>query len=448
MAQQENILGTMPVGRLVFHMSWPIMVSMLVQAVYNLVDSIFVARISDRAFLALSYAYPIQTLMVAFCVGTGVAFSAILSKRLGEGDREGARDAVYHGLAFYAGCWALFFAFGALGAEAYLAACTGDGQVAEMGTVYLRICCCLSVGMCAQFPLERVMQSTGHPAGFMIIQGSGGVINLILDPILIFGFKMGVAGAAAATVIGQITGGLIGCFLVRSLNGQLSLHRRGFHFQRELAAEYVRIAAPAVLMQSMASVTSLGLNAILKLWSETAVWVLGVYFKLQTFVFMPVFSVNNALVSIISYNFGAKERRRVSASAWFGLKLALGTALVGIGVLFLWAGPLLKLCFQAGEEAMAMGVPALRMTALAFPLAAASIILSAPFQSLGYSRFSLAVSALRYVFLPLPAAWILVTVMPQWSFLCFLIGEGIALLAAVGMFLKVKKEKIDSMEGQ
>lgn len=445
MVQRENILGTMPVGRLVLRMSWPVMVSMLIQAVYNLVDSIFVARISDRAFLALSYAYPIQTLMVAFCVGTGAAFSAILSRCLGEGDRAGARDAVYHGLAFYAGCWALFCAFGVFGAEAYLSACTGDPEVAAMGTAYLRICCCLSFGVCTQFPLERVMQAAGRPAGFMIIQGSGAVLNLILDPILIFNLGMGVAGAAAATVIGQMTGGVIGCFLVRGLGGRIPLCRRGLRFRRELAAEYVRIAAPAVLMQSLAGVTSLGLNAILKLWSETAVWVLGVYFKLQTFVFMPVFSVNNALVTIISYNFGAGERRRVSASVRFGLELALGTALAGAAALFLWSGPLLKLCFQAGEEAMAMGVPALRMAALAFLPAAATVVLSAAFQSLGCSRFSLGAAVLRYALLPLPAAWVLVNACPQWSFLCLLVGEGLTLLAAAGLFLKVRREKIERM---
>ena len=217
MPESKNILGTMPVGRLVLHMSWPIMISMLVQAVYNLVDSIFVARISDKAFLALSYAYPIQTLMVAFCVGIGVAFSAILSKRLGERDLPGARDAVFHGFALYAGCWVLFFLFGALGVEAYLAGCTEDQAVREMGIAYLRLCCCCSFGVCTQFPLERILQSTGHPAGFMIIQGSGAVINLILDPVLIFGYgpfpEMGVAGAALATVIGQIIAAIISAVL-------------------------------------------------------------------------------------------------------------------------------------------------------------------------------------------------------------------------------------------
>ena len=446
MQEQNNILGTMPIGRLVLHMSWPVMLSMLVQAVYNLVDSIFVARISDKAFLALSYAYPVQTLMVAFCVGIGVAFSAILSKRLGERELSGARDAVFHGFALYAGCWVLFCAFGVLGVEAYLSGCTGDPSVQEMGIGYLRLCCCFSFGICMQFPLERILQSTGHPAGFMIIQGSGAVINLILDPILIFAWDMGVAGAAAATVIGQITGGLIGCFLLSRVKTELPLPWRGFRFQREMMGEYARIAVPAVLMQAMASVTSLGLNGILKLWSETAVWVLGVYFKLQTFVFMPVFSVNNALVTIISYNYGAGDGKRVSACLRFGMGAVLAMALAGGLVLCLGAGPLLRVCFQAGQKAMEMGVPSLRMTALAFPFAAASIIFSACFQSLGYSRFSLAVSVLRYGLLPLPVALVLVKTVPEWSFLCFLLGEAATMFVAAGLFWRVKREKIDKIE--
>ena len=445
MTEKQNILGSMPVGRLVLHMSWPIMLSMLTQAVYNLVDSIFVAQISDKAFLALSYAYPIQTLMVAFCVGSGVAFSAMLSKRLGERDLNGARDAVFHGFTFYGCCWLMFFAFGLLGAGAYLRTCSQDPSVVKMGTEYLLVCCCFSFGVCTQFPLERILQSTGYPAGFMIIQGSGAVINLILDPILIFWFDMGVTGAAVATVIGQITGGIIGIFLVRWKRGQLPLSRKGFRYQKELAGEFLRIAAPAILMQSMASVTTLGLNSILKLWSETAVWVLGVYFKLQTFVFMPVFSVNNAMVSIVSYNYGAKERERVSHAIGFGIKMALGTALVGAVALWLCASPLLQYCFQAGTEAMAMGVPALRMTALAFPAAAVTIIFSAAFQSLDYSRFSLGVSVLRYVALPLPAALLLVKLVPEWSFLCFLVAEGITLLVAAVLYVHVRKRKINQI---
>lgn len=439
--EPTNILGTMPVGRLVLHMSWPIMLSMLMQAVYNLVDSIFVAQISDQAFLALSYAYPIQTLMIAFCSGSGVAFSAMLAKRLGEGDLDGANRSVLHGFLFFLCNWLLFLLFGALAAPFYLRSCTAIPAVARMGTDYLRVCCCLSIGMCMQFPMERILQSTGHPAGFMIIQGSGAVINLILDPILIFTLDMGVTGAAVATVLGQISGAVIGVFLVRRVRDQLPLSLRRFRLRRRLLLEFLRIAAPAVLMQSLASLMSLGMNAILTLWSETAVWVLGVYFKLQSFVFMPVFSINNGLVSIISYNYGAANRSRVSGAVRFGLRIALATALLGAALLWLGAAPLLA-CFQAGQSAMALGVPALRMTALAFPVAAVSIILSASFQSLGHSRYSLTVSLLRYVVLLLPAAWLLIRLVPDLVFLSFLLAELATTLTAVLLYRRVYRHTI------
>ena len=432
----------MPVKRLVFSMSWPIMLSMLTQAVYNLVDSIYVARISDTAFLALSYAYPIQTLMVAFCVGTGVGFNATLAHRLGKKRLDEANSAVLHGFLLYFLCWLLFLAFGLFASRTYLEACTGTAEIAEQGAAYLRICCCLSIGMCLQFPCERILQSTGHPAGFMIVQGSGSLINLILDPILIFGFHMGVRGAAIATVTGQITGGLIGLVLIRRVRYQLPISPRDFRFQPKLAREMCRIAAPAVLMQSLSSLMSLGLNGILTLWSQTAVWVLGVYFKLQSFVFMPVFSINNGLISIISYNYGAKDGKRISGSIRFGMLTALATAVTGTALLWLFARPLLSRCFQAGEAAIALGVPALRLTALSFPLAAVSIICSAAFQSMGRSSHSLAVALLRQIILLLPAAWVLARFCPEWTFLCFPLAELFTCLIALVLCFRIYRERV------
>ena len=432
----------MPIGRLVVHMSWPIMLSMLMQAVYNLVDSIYVSRISDEAFLALSYAYPIQTLMVAFCVGTGVGFSAVLSRRLGERKLDQANSAVLHGYLLYLLCWLLFLAFGLFACGVYLRSCTENATVVQMGADYLRICCCFSFGMCMQFPCERVLQSTGHPAGFMIVQGSGAVINVILDPILIFLFDMGVAGAAAATVIGQISGAVIGFFLIRRIRDQFPISLSGFRFHPAITGEMCRIAAPAVLMQSLSSLMSLGLNAILNLWSETAVWVLGVYFKLQSFVFMPVFSINNGLISIISYNYGAGSRRRVEGAVRFGLITALATALIGAAILWLCASPLLTVCFAASSQALELGVPSLRMTALAFPIASVSITLSAAFQPLGRSSCSLAISLLRQIVLLLPAALLLVWVRPQWTFLSFPAAELLSCLVSILLFRRLYRDKI------
>ena len=442
MTQSKNILGTMPMGRLIFTMSGPIMLSMLMQAVYNLVDSIYVARLGDDAFLALSYAYPIQTLLVAFCVGTGVAFSATLSQRLGAKKMDQASAVVLHGGLLYFGCWLIFFLFGLLGAGAYLRACTDTPSVITQGAAYLRVCCCLSFGVCTQFPCERILQSSGRPAGFMIIQGSGALLNIILDPIFIFIFDMGVVGAAVATVIGQITGAVIGLFLVHGLREQFPISLRGQRLQPALLVEMGRIAGPAILMQSLSSVMSMGLNAILRRVSETAVWVLGVYFKLQSFVFMPIFSVNNGLISIISFNYGARDRRRVSGAIRFGMILAVGTGVIGCVLLILCASPLLRVCFNAGEQALALGVPALGMTALSFPVAAVSIILSSAFQSLGHSRYSLAISLLRYIVLLLPIALLLVHLWPASAFLCFLITEIGACLVALPLYRHVYRSKI------
>lgn len=442
MTRSENILGTMPMGRLIFTMSGPIMLSMLMQAVYNLVDSIYVARLGDNAFLALSYAYPIQTLLIAFCVGTGVAFSAVLSQRLGAKQMDQASSVVLHGGVLYFLCWLIFFLFGLLGADAYLRTCTDTPSVIAQGTAYLQVCCCLSFGVCTQFPCERILQSMGRPAGFMIIQGSGALLNIILDPILIFVFDMGVAGAAVATVIGQITGAVIGLFLVHGLREQFPISLRGQHLQPALLEELGRIAGPAILMQSLSSVMSFGLNTILRRVSETAVWVLGVYFKLQSFVFMPIFSVNNSLISIISFNYGARDRRRVSGAIRFGMLLAVGTGIIGCGLLILCASPLLRVCFNAGAQALALGIPALGLTALSFPVAAVNIILSSAFQSLGHSRYSLVISLLRYIVLLLPVALLLIYLRPASAFLCFLITEVGACLAALPMYRHVYQSKI------
>lgn len=443
--KQKNILGTVPIGRLVIGMSWPIMLSMLMQAIYNLVDSIYIARVNDTAFLALSYAYPIQMLMVAFCVGTGVGFSATLAQRLGAKKMEDANSVALHGFFLYFLCWLLFLCFGIFGCELYLHFCTDTGTAIDQGVAYLRVCCCFSLGVCIQFPCERILQATGHPAGFMIVQGSGALINIVLDPILIFGLKMGVQGAAVATVIGQTTGGLIGFYLLWRIRREFPITPYGFRLRLPLVEEICRIAVPAILMQSLSSLMSMGLNAILNLWSETAVWVLGVYFKLQSFVFMPIFSVNNGLISIVSYNYGAKDRERVSGAMRFGLLAALATALIGMVLLWICAAPLLMFCFNAGSAALTMGVPALRMTALSFPVATVSIICSAAFQSLGYSRYSLLISLLRNIFLLLPIALLLVIVLPQWIFSSFLLTEFGACLVSLILYRKICIEKIQAI---
>ena len=445
-AEQDNILGTMPVGRLVVSMSGPVMCSMLLQAVYNLVDSIYVAQLSDQAFLALSYAYPVQLFMAACCVGLGVGFNAVFAQQLGRKDIEAASQAACHGILLYSICWLFFLLLGSLGGGIFFSVMTENRAVATMGRQYLTICMGLSVGMCIQFITERILQSTGHPAGFMIVQGSGAVINLILDPILIFGVKLGVVGAAVATVTGQITGALIGICLVRRIRKDFSFTFKTFYFQRDMAGEMLRIAAPAAVMQSLSSLMALGLNGVLKLWSETGVFVLGVYFKLQSFVFMPVFGINNALIPVISYNYGARRRERVVRAIVFARRLGLLAALVGMAIFGVFAWPLLRWCFGAAGEALELGVPALWMTALSFPPAAYNVVLSAPFQSLGYHRYCLWIALLRQVVLVLPAALALVLLCPRLVWLCLLIAEGLSALVTGRLFSRLFRERIDSMQ--
>ena len=444
-SEQGNMLGTMPVRRLVLTMSSPIMISMLMSAVYNLVDSIYVAQVSDLDFLALSYAYPVQLMMVAFCTGIGVGFNATFAQRLGEGKGAEANQVACHGFLFYTLCWVLFLAFALFGAPLFFQMSTGDPAVAQAGIQYLTICCGLSIGMCMQFLTERLLQTTGHPSGFMIVQGSGALLNIVLDPVFIFGFDMGVTGAAIATVIGQISGACIGFFLLWRIRREFSVSFWGFRLSAALSGEMLRIAAPAVVMQSLSSFMSLGLNQLLTLWSQTAVFVLGVYFKIQTFVFMPVFGVSNGLIPIVSYNYGARASGRITHAVRFSLSLAVGTGLGGAVLLSLAASPLLRFCFQAAAEAAAMGAPALRMTALAFPIAAVSIILSASFQSLGRSGLSLAVSLLRQIVLLLPIAAAFLWIVPERVWLSFLCAEALSCLAAVALYRRTIRPKIQAL---
>ena len=403
----DGMLGAMPVPRLVVTMSLPIMLSMLISAVYNLVDSVYVAQYSDEAFLALSYAYPIQMLLVAFCSGIGVGFSAIFSRRLGEGDQEQAASAVCHGFFLYGLCWLLFLLFALTGAAPFLRLSTEDPSVARQGAQYLLICCGLSIGTCMQFLTERILQAIGRPAGFMIVQGSGAILNLILDPIFIFVLDLGVAGAAAATVIGQISGALIGFWLVYRLRHQLPIRLRGFRPRGEMLAEMGRVAAPAVVMQSLSSFMSLGLNQLLTRWSQSAVFVLGAYFKLQTFIFMPIFGISSGLIPILSYNYGSGALRRVSASVRFGQQFTAVLSLSGALLLSLLASPLLRSAFRASPEALAMGAPALRIIALSFILAGFCIIAGSVCQAIGNPFYSLIVSVCRQLVVLLPVAWLL-----------------------------------------
>ena len=304
-------MAVMPVRRLLLHMSWPMMLSMLIQALYNLVDSMFVAQLSTDGFVALSLAYPVQTLMISICVGTGVGVNTILSRRLGERRPAEASAVAMNGYFLYLCCWLIFLIPGVLFSRPFLALFSDVPQVVDYGSQYLAIVTAGSLGVCMQFSGERVLQASGDAVGPMCIQGIGAVVNLLLDPLLIFGLgpfpRLEVAGAALATVIGQLVGMTVGLLLVRR-SRVLVLQARGFRPSRSVILEILKIGFPAMVMQSLATVMTLGMNKLLSFFSATGVFILGAYFKLQSFLFMPVYGLNNGLIPVVSFNYGAKKR--------------------------------------------------------------------------------------------------------------------------------------------
>ena len=440
-------MGTMPVRPLLLRMAWPMMLSMLLQALYNLVDSLFVSQLSGAAFQALSLAYPIQMFMVAVCVGAGVGLNALLSKRLGQGNRTEAKAVALNGIFLYLLCYLLFLSFGLFLTRPFMAFFTTDPAIAAPGQTYLTIVTCVSVGMTMQFATERVLLACGDPVGPMVIQGVGAVVNLIMDPLLIFGPgpfpALGVAGAAIATVLGQLTGMTVGFVLVARCR-TVALSPKGFRPQKEVIAELYRIGLPAIVMQSLATFMTLGLNKIMALFSSSAVFILGAYFKIQSFIFMPVHGLNNGMIPVVGYNYGARHRARITGLTRFALCIAV--VIMAAGTLFLLCLPGFFLAlFNAEPEVLAAGVPALRMIALSFPFAGVSIVLCAVLQAVGASMRSLAVSLARQILLVLPAALALGLLAPERMWLCFLLSELLSCGLALLLYRQICRQKLSRL---
>ncbi len=437
-------MAVMPVRRLLIHMSWPMMLSMFIQALYNLVDSMFVAQLSSDGFVALSLAYPVQMLVVSVCVGTGIGVNTMISRRLGQKRPEEAGAMALNGYFLYLCCWLIFLVLGLLFSRPFVALFSDVPQVIAYGSQYLTIVTVCSVGMCMQFSGERVLQASGDAVGPMFIQGIGAVINLILDPVLIFGLgpfpRLEVTGAALATVIGQAVGMTVGLVLV-ARGHTLPLQLKGFRPSAQAIREILRIGFPAMVMQSLATVMTMGMNKILALVSETGVFILGAYFKLQSFIFMPVYGLNNGLIPVVSFNYGAKSRTRVAGLIRFGLSIAVCILAAGTLLLLLFPGALLGL-FNAGPAVQADGAPALRMVALSFVFAAVSIILCSAFQALGAPMLSLLLSLLRQVILLLPAALLLSRLSPGLIWLSFLIAESLTCVLALLLYRWLYRTKI------
>ena len=436
---RENKMGTMPVGKLLADMAIPMMISMLVQALYNVVDSVFVARISENALNAVSLAFPLQNLMIAFGSGTAVGMNALLSRSLGAKQQEQVDRAANTGMFLYGCTYILFALIGAFLSRPFFLAQTHDAEIVEYGVSYSTICLVFSFGLFAQFCFERLLQATGRTKLSMLTQLVGAVINIILDPILIFGLcgmpEMGVAGAAVATVAGQIIAAIIGLFVNLKKNPEIHIRAKLVRWHGATAGEIYRVGVPSIIMGSIGSVMTFGMNKILIAFTTTATAVFGAYFKLQSFIFMPVFGLNNAMVPILSYNYGARKPERVKKTVKLSIFTAIGIMILGFAAFELIPDVLLEL-FDASERMLAIGEPALRIIGTHFLMAGVNVVAMSVYQAIGNPLHSLLSSVCRQLLVLLPAAWLLSrTGRLELVWLAFPIAEAAALAMSV-VFLR------------
>ncbi|CDA30060.1 MATE family efflux transporter [Eubacterium sp. CAG:156] len=441
--KEENKMGTMPVGKLIFNMSLPMMVSMLVQALYNIVDSIFVAKLSENALTAVSLAFPLQTLLIAVGAGTGVGMNALLSKSLGEKNFKKANDTAANAAVLYILSYILFLILGFSVVKPFYLSQIGnaDVEIMEMGIEYLSTVMIFSFGLFTQFFFERLLTSTGRTIFSMTSQLTGAVTNIILDPILIFGLfgapKMGVTGAAIATVIGQCVAGIVAAACNHKYNHDVKLSFKGFKPDLKIIGTIYAVGVPSIIMQSIGSIMTYCMNRILIEFSPTATAVFGVYFKLQSFFFMPVFGLNNGITPIIAYNYGAKQRKRMIHT--IKLSMAVAFCLTFVGFIAFEAIPQVLLgMFNSSQQLLEIGIPALRIIGIHFLIAWFCIVAGTVFQALGKAVFSMIVSIMRQLFVLVPAAYILAKVgglhAVWWS---FPIAEIISLAVSLTFLIRI-----------
>lgn len=407
---KENKMGTMPIGKLIFTMSIPMVASMLVQAFYNVVDSIFVARFSEAALSAVTYAFPAQNLMIGLATGTGVGVNALLSRSLGEKNRERANRVAENGVFLALLGYLLFLIFGLFGAEAFIRFQTDTPSVIAEGAAYLSVCCIFSFGIFGEIMFERLMQATGRTVYTLFTQGVGAIINIILDPIFIFGYfglpAMGAKGAAIATVAGQIFAFIMGIILNHLFNKDVELRLLKFRPDKKIIGGIYSIGIPSVIMVGIGSVMITGMNKILNSFSEVAVNVFGAYFKLQSFAFMPIFGINNGVIPIIAYNYGAGKRDRLLKAICTSVVTIICIMLCALALMQTIPDKMLAL-FNAGEEMLSIGVPALRIISISYIFAGVCIGLTSVFQALGKGIYAAIMSFARQLVVLLPAAYLL-----------------------------------------
>lgn len=452
---QENKMGIMPIGKLVFNMSLPMMVSMMVQALYNIVDSIFVAKLSENALTAVSLAFPLQTLLIAVATGTGVGMNALLSKSLGEKDFKKANKTATNAAFIYAVSYIIFLILGFTVVKPFYRSQVGsaDAEIMTMGVDYLSTVMIFSFGIFTQVFFERLLTSTGRTIFSMTSQLSGAVTNIILDPILIFGMfgapKMGVTGAAVATVIGQCVAGLVAGTCNHKFNHEVRFQFKGFKPDFKIIGTIYAVGIPSIIMQSIGSVMTYCMNRILIEFSSTATAVFGVYFKLQSFFFMPVFGLNNGITPIIAYNYGARQRKRMVKTIKVSLATAFCLTFIGF-VLFESIPQALLGLFNASDDMLKIGVPALRTIGVHYLIAWFCIIAGTVFQALGKAVFSMVVSIMRQLVVLVPAAYLLAKFgglhMVWWS---FPIAEVMSFIVSLTFLIKIWNDIIkDIPEGR
>ena len=447
MAQEtlrENKMGTMPENQLLLSMAVPMMISMLVQALYNIVDSIFVSRICEDALTAVSMAFPWQNIIIAIAVGFGVGINALLSRALGQKNAERVNQVAANGLLLAGLSYLLVLAAGLLGIRAYMRTQTDIETIVNYGITYLNICILCSFDIFIEITFERFLQATGRTVYSMITQLTGAITNIILDPILIFGLlgfpKLGIAGAAWATVIGQCVGAVVAVTLNHFKNPEVHLHLRHIRPNGRLMREITAISIPSIIMSCISSLTCFVMNMILIAYSSTAVAVFGVYFKLQSFVFMPVFGLNNGMVPIIAYNYGAQKPERIHKTIRFGMVYAVAIMVVGLLVFQLIPKQLL-LMFDASDAMLGIGAPALRIMSLAFVFAGVGIASSSACQAFGYSVYSMLISIARQIVVLIPAAYLLsLTGVLRSIWFAFPIAEIVSLFLSL-FFLRTTLKK-------
>ena len=407
---RENKMGTMPENKLLLSMAVPMMISMLVQALYNIVDSIFVSRICEDALTAVSMAFPWQNIIISIAVGFGVGINALLSRALGQKNAERVNQVAVNGLLLAGLSYLLVLVAGLIGIRAYMRTQTDIETIVNYGITYLNICILCSFGVFIEITFERFLQATGRTVYSMITQLTGAITNIILDPILIFGLlgfpKLGIAGAAWATVIGQCVGAVVAVTLNHFKNPEVHLRLRHIRPNGRLMGEITAISIPSIIMSCISSLTCFVMNMILIAYSSTAVAVFGVYFKLQSFVFMPVFGLNNGMVPIIAYNYGAQKPERIHKTIRLGMVYAVAIMVVGLLVFQLIPKELL-LMFDASDAMLEIGAPALRIMSLAFVFAGIGIVSGSSCQAFGYSVYSMLISIARQIVVLIPAAYLL-----------------------------------------